>query len=262
MRYSRTRAARGGRIENQEFSAKQPAPGATCRFSPVHCNSRAFDVEPVVADAQPVTRNEFDDLDSPAVWGAVAVGHVHHLAAGQHSLCHRADVGQHSGPPAVASGSERCQNPHVRCVILVAFAAMSRDADPLAERHAAYTALRKWAKVHAERDEVIRAAVAAGIDTRSIKEITGVARTTITRITAGDRVRQHGAGGAAAGPAGKVKGLVEVGAAWLGEGARSEGDPFAVVAWDDGVKRAPVPVAGLVKDECQAAQEQGAPRQP
>jgi hypothetical protein len=48
----------------------------------------------------------------------------------------------------------------------------------------AYRALRKWAKAHAERDEVIRAAVAAGIDQRSIQEITGVARTTIARIVA------------------------------------------------------------------------------
>lgn len=69
---------------------------------------------------------------------------------------------------------------------MVAFAAMGDDADPLAERHAAYTALRKWAKVHAQRDEVIRAAVAAGIDQRSIQQITGVARTTIARIVARD----------------------------------------------------------------------------
>ena len=34
-----------------------------------------YDVEPVVADAQPVARGELDDFDCPAVWGAVAVGH-------------------------------------------------------------------------------------------------------------------------------------------------------------------------------------------
>ena len=68
--------------------------------------------------------------------------------------------------------------------VLVAFAAMGDDTDPLAERHAAYTALRKWSKVHAQRDEVIRAAVAAGIDQRSVQQITGVARTTIARIMA------------------------------------------------------------------------------
>jgi hypothetical protein len=61
---------------------------------------------------------------------------------------------------------------------------MGDDTDPFAERHAAYTALRKWAKVHAQRDEVILAAVAAGIDQRSIQQITGVARTTIARIVA------------------------------------------------------------------------------
>jgi 3-keto-L-gulonate-6-phosphate decarboxylase len=61
---------------------------------------------------------------------------------------------------------------------------MGDVTDPFAERHAAYTALRKWAKVHKQRDEVIRVAVAAGIDQRSIQEITGVARTTIGRIVA------------------------------------------------------------------------------
>jgi hypothetical protein len=65
---------------------------------------------------------------------------------------------------------------------LVAFAAM--EDDPFAERHAAYEALRAWANVHRQRDEVIRAAVAAGVDQRSIMEITGVARTTIARIVA------------------------------------------------------------------------------
>jgi hypothetical protein len=52
------------------------------------------------------------------------------------------------------------------------------------ERGAAYRALEKWAKVHKQRDDVIRAAVAAGIDQRSIQQITGVARTTIARIVA------------------------------------------------------------------------------
>jgi hypothetical protein len=39
---------------------------------------------------------------------------------------------------------------------------------------------------HAQRDEVIRVAVAAGIDQRSIQQITGVARTTIARIMSRD----------------------------------------------------------------------------
>jgi len=33
------------------------------------------DVEPVVADAQPLARVELDDFDGPAVRGAVAVAH-------------------------------------------------------------------------------------------------------------------------------------------------------------------------------------------
>ena len=66
--------------------------------------------------------------------------------------------------------------------LLVAFAAM--EDDPLAKRHAAYEALHAWAEVHRQRDNVIRAAIAAGVDQRSIQEITGVARTTIARIVA------------------------------------------------------------------------------
>lgn len=62
---------------------------------------------------------------------------------------------------------------------------MSRDGDPLAGQRAARKALAEWAKIHARRDEVIHSAVAAGIDTRTIQQITGVARTTITRITEG-----------------------------------------------------------------------------
>lgn len=66
---------------------------------------------------------------------------------------------------------------------MVAFAAMRSilaEIDP--EQHAAYMALEKWAKVHKQRDAVIRDAVARGIDQRSIQRITGVARTTIMRI--------------------------------------------------------------------------------
>ncbi len=58
------------------------------------------------------------------------------------------------------------------------------DLDELfREQKAAERELRKWATVHRRRDELIRAAVAAGVDTRRIQQITGVARTTITRIT-------------------------------------------------------------------------------
>jgi hypothetical protein len=61
----------------------------------------------------------------------------------------------------------------------------------LPERAAAVKALREWAKVHKRRDEVIRAAVAAGIDHRTVQQITGVARTTIARIVGpGTRYRR------------------------------------------------------------------------
>ena len=46
--------------------------------------------------------------------------------------------------------------------------------DLLPERAAAYKALRPWATVHAQRDEVIHSAAAAGIGDRSIQQITGV----------------------------------------------------------------------------------------
>ena len=62
---------------------------------------------------------------------------------------------------------------------------------PARMREAAYKDLRRWAKANGRRDEVIRAAVAAGIDYRSIQEITGVARTTIARIVGpGTRYRR------------------------------------------------------------------------
>ena len=49
---------------------------------------------------------------------------------------------------------------------------------------AAYEALEAWAAVHEQRDEVILAAVAAGISKSSIQKITGVSRATIGRIIA------------------------------------------------------------------------------
>jgi hypothetical protein len=42
--------------------------------------------------------------------------------------------------------------------------------------------LRSWAHAHDKRDDVIRAALAAGVSARRIQRITGVARTTIARI--------------------------------------------------------------------------------
>jgi hypothetical protein len=49
-------------------------------------------------------------------------------------------------------------------------------------RDVACKALREWAEVNARRDEMVRAAFAAGVDTYLIHEITGLARTTIARI--------------------------------------------------------------------------------
>jgi hypothetical protein len=47
---------------------------------------------------------------------------------------------------------------------------------------AAETELRAWALADAQRDDVIRAAAAAGVSLARIQEITGIARTTIMRI--------------------------------------------------------------------------------
>jgi hypothetical protein len=60
---------------------------------------------------------------------------------------------------------------------------MSRTGgDLLAARRAARQELAGWTQVHARRDDVVRAAFAAGLDTYTIHEITGLARTTIARI--------------------------------------------------------------------------------
>jgi 3-keto-L-gulonate-6-phosphate decarboxylase len=56
-------------------------------------------------------------------------------------------------------------------------------AETFPERAAAEWALQNWATAQRKRDELIRLAVAAGVDTRRIQQITGVPRTTITRIS-------------------------------------------------------------------------------
>jgi hypothetical protein len=48
--------------------------------------------------------------------------------------------------------------------------------------HDVETELRAWALANARRDDVIRAAAAAGISLPHIQEVTGIARTTIMRI--------------------------------------------------------------------------------
>ncbi len=60
---------------------------------------------------------------------------------------------------------------------------MSARSGSFPEQAAAEWALQKWATAQQKRDELIRLAVAAGVDTRRIQQITGVASTTITRIT-------------------------------------------------------------------------------
>jgi hypothetical protein len=69
--------------------------------------------------------------------------------------------------------------------ILVAFTTVSSLGDQLfPERVAPRRALVKWAENNARRDELVRDAVAAGVAWREIQEITGLARSTISRIVA------------------------------------------------------------------------------
>jgi hypothetical protein len=56
-------------------------------------------------------------------------------------------------------------------------------AQSFPDRAAAEWALRNWAAAHRKRDDLIRLAVAAGVDKGRIQQITGVAKTTITRIS-------------------------------------------------------------------------------
>ncbi len=42
--------------------------------------------------------------------------------------------------------------------------------------------LRRWAKVYAERDQVIRQAARSGIGVNEIARITGLAKTTVLRV--------------------------------------------------------------------------------
>jgi DNA invertase Pin-like site-specific DNA recombinase len=47
---------------------------------------------------------------------------------------------------------------------------------------AAEAKLRRWTSEYVRRDEAVREAAAAGVSVHRIHEITGIARTTITRI--------------------------------------------------------------------------------
>lgn len=53
---------------------------------------------------------------------------------------------------------------------------------PPALTRAAHRELKRWAAVYARRDEVVRAAAAAGIGVNEITRTTGLAKTTILRI--------------------------------------------------------------------------------
>jgi hypothetical protein len=53
---------------------------------------------------------------------------------------------------------------------------------PTGSLQAAETELRAWVLVNAQRDDVIRAADAAGVSLQRIQEVSGIARTTIMRI--------------------------------------------------------------------------------
>jgi hypothetical protein len=62
--------------------------------------------------------------------------------------------------------------------------AFAREMEQREKQRAAEGMLRSWAKAHAARDDVIRAASEAGVSAHRIHRITGVARTTISRILA------------------------------------------------------------------------------
>jgi hypothetical protein len=57
-----------------------------------------------------------------------------------------------------------------------------REQEREARQIQARGALMAWAKAHAKRDEVVRAALDAGLSVHEIHRITGIARTTVTRI--------------------------------------------------------------------------------
>jgi len=59
---------------------------------------------------------------------------------------------------------------------------ITASGEPRHSPQAAETRLRAWARAHAERDDVIREADAAGIGLHRINEITGIAPTLILRI--------------------------------------------------------------------------------
>jgi len=81
--------------------------------------------------------------------------------------------------PVTPRGPARPVAPRVRrSTALVSRADRERAYSP----HSVETELRAWAQANARRDDVIRAAAAAGVSLHRIQEVTGIARTTIMRI--------------------------------------------------------------------------------
>lgn len=60
---------------------------------------------------------------------------------------------------------------------------------PVALTDMARRDLRRWAKVYAERDEVIRTAHTSGVGVNEITRTTGLAKTTVLRILRGEAAR-------------------------------------------------------------------------
>ena len=56
------------------------------------------------------------------------------------------------------------------------------EQTPMVRRLHAEMALMSWALIHRHRDELVIAAVAAGISKNRVHVLTGIARTTIDRI--------------------------------------------------------------------------------
>jgi hypothetical protein len=86
---------------------------------------------------------------------------------------------EHEPDPDPPRGPARPGLPRIRRATA---SATKADREPERSPHAGETELRAWALTNARRDDVIRAAAAAGVSLHRIQEVTGVARTTILRI--------------------------------------------------------------------------------
>lgn len=84
--------------------------------------------------------------------------------------------GPDPGPPR---GPARPMAPRMRRAVAPVTRA---DVEPAYSPHAAEKELHAWALTNARRDDVIRAAAAAGVSVHRIQKVTGIAGTTIMRI--------------------------------------------------------------------------------